>query len=81
MLFYDDSKELKLIDRFGLPGTAPEGVEFLNASAAVMDATHNELWVVEDGIANSEGPNGNARVRRFLLKASHTEEVKFVLTK
>lgn len=79
VLFWDTGEELKLIDRFGIPGTAPDQMEFLNPAAAVMDARHDELWVSEDGLPNKEGPAGNARVRRFLLKARHSEEADFNL--
>ena len=79
--FWDNGKELKLLGRYGVPGTRGDEMEFINPSAAIMDATHSELWVVEDGQANDEGPKGNARVRRFALKARYSETVDFSLPK
>jgi hypothetical protein len=79
VLFWDTGKALALVDRFGVPGTAPDAMEFMNPSAVAMDASHDEVWVVEDGMANPEGPKGNARVRRFALSARHEETVDFAL--
>jgi hypothetical protein len=81
VLFWDTGKELKFIDRYGMPGVAADKMEFLNPSSVVMDPTHSEVFVVEDGAPNTEGPKGNARVRRFELKAKHSEEVNFELPK
>jgi hypothetical protein len=79
VLFWDTGKELKLVDRYGIPGTAADKMQFLNPCAVIMDPTHNEVFILEDGTPNKEGPRGNARVRRFELKAKHSEEVTFEL--
>lgn len=79
VLFWDTGKALALVDRFGVPGTAADAMEFMNPSAVAMDASHDEVWVVEDGLPNPEGPPGNARVRRFSLAARHEESVAFEL--
>jgi hypothetical protein len=81
VLFWDDGKELKVIDRFGVPGTAADRLQFLNPSAVAMDPAHDEVWVTEDGVENPDGPKGNARVRKFVLKARHSETVEFELPK
>jgi hypothetical protein len=81
VLFRDTGKELVLLARYGLPGTHPDQLEFMNPSAIAMDAGHTELWVTEDGEPNPEGPRGNARVRRFGLKARYTESVTIELPK
>lgn len=79
VLFWDTGKEMKLIDRFGVPGTAADAMEFLNPAAVAMDGTHDEVWVAEDSLPNMEGPPGNGRVRRFTLTARHDEAVDFEL--
>ena len=56
-------------------------MEFLNPASAAMSADHTELWVSEDGLPNTEGPPGNARIRRFLLKAANTQEAELDLKK
>jgi hypothetical protein len=81
VLFWDTGAALMLVDRFGVPGTAADAMEFLNPAAVAMDAAHEEVWVAEDGLANTEGPKGNARVRRFALTARHDEAVEFELPK
>lgn len=39
-----------------------------------MSPDHAELWVVEDGAINKEGPPGNARIRRFAITAERVED-------
>jgi hypothetical protein len=79
VLLWDTGKDLTFIDRFGVPGLAEDAVEFLNPSAVSVNAQQTEVWVTEDGGTNTEGPKGNARVRRFLLKAKSVEEAAIEL--
>lgn len=79
VLFHDDGGSITLVERFGFPGIAAEGLEFLNPSAAVPSPDHTELYVVEDGMPNSEGPAGNARIRRFKITATAAKEIVVVL--
>lgn len=72
VLFWDDGREFRLLSRFGAPGVAADRLEFLNPSATAMSLDHTELWVAEDTLKNKEGPPGNGRVRRFLLRAATT---------
>jgi hypothetical protein len=74
-LFWDNGQSIVLVDRFGMPGTGKEDkVEFLNPSAIAMTPDHNAIWVVEDGLVNGDGPPGNARIRKFRITGSETEE-------
>lgn len=75
VMFWDAGSELKLIDRFGVPGLAEDAVEFLNPSAVSVNAQQTEMWITEDGGVNKDGPKGNARVQRFLITARDAEEV------
>ncbi len=75
VLYYDDGQKLQLVSRFGTPGTAGDRLEFMNPSSASMTDDHLQLWVAEDGLANKEGPRGNARIRLFQQVSTHTEEV------
>ena len=79
LLFCDDGSKITLIECFGTPGVAANRLEFLNPSAVVMTPDHQELWVVEDGLANADGPPGNARVRHFKIRAAHSEEAPLEL--
>lgn len=75
VLLWDTGDDLKLIDRFGVPGLADDTMEFLNPSAVAVNAQQTQLWVAEDGDENKEGePKGNARVRRFAITAKYVEE-------
>jgi hypothetical protein len=73
-LYFDDGQKLQLLGRFGVPGTAGDQLEFMNPSSAYLTADHLELRVVEDGLTNTEGPKGNARVRLFQIASAYTEE-------
>jgi hypothetical protein len=75
VLLFDDGKSISLVDRYGFPGTAAERLEFLNPSAAVPSPDHTELYVVEDGVTNPDGPSGTARIRRFKITAGVTKEI------
>jgi hypothetical protein len=46
----------------------------MNPSSAVQTPDHLELWVVEDGLPNGDGPPGNARVRKFRITSAKSEE-------
>ncbi|MBI4026438.1 MAG: hypothetical protein HY360_15745 [Verrucomicrobia bacterium] len=79
VLFWDSGQELVLVEQYGKPGKASDKLEFINPCAAAQTPDHLELWVVEDGLANADGPPGNARVRRFQISAAESEEVLFTL--
>lgn len=79
LLYWDTGSEITLFSRFGGPGKAKDKVEFLNPTAVAQSPDHLELWVTEDGMPYPEGPNGNARVRKFKITAEHTEEVPLEL--
>lgn len=81
VLLFDDGKQFSLVDRYGFPGTAADRLEFLNPSAAIASADHGELYVLEDGQPNAEGPRGNARIRRFKITAGVTKEIVVDLKK
>lgn len=74
VLFWDNQESLQRVARFGKPGKAPDKVQFMNPSAAVQTPDHLALWVVEDGMPNAEGPPGNARVRKFTISSTKSEE-------
>lgn len=74
VLFWDDGSALTLVERFGQPGKSADRLEFLNPSSIGQTPDGLELWVAEDGLTNDEGPPGNARIRRFRITASQTEE-------
>ena len=74
VLLWDDGEIIQLVQRFGLPGVAANNLQFMNPSAAVQPPDHLALWVVEDGLPNGEGPPGNARVRKFRITSSKSEE-------
>ena len=74
-MFWDTGEEIHLVDRYGSPGTAVDKLQFMNPSSVVQSPDHLELWVVEDGMINEEGPPGNARIRKFKITSAHSEEV------
>ena len=55
-------------------------MNFLNPSSAALSPDHLDLWITEDSLNNVEGPPGNARVRRFKLNATRTEEIELDLS-
>src|SRR6185436_11985001 len=81
VLYWDDqdAKKLKIILRYGAPGSGDAPTEFLNPASAVMSRDQTDLWVTEDGLQNREGPPGNARVRRYIIKSAQTEDLDFTL--
>ncbi len=68
-LFYDNGKSLSLLARYGTPGQTTQQLEFINPRSVIMTPDHKYLYVAEDGIPNTEGPPGNAKVTRFTIKA------------
>jgi len=79
LLFWDNGEEIQLVEQYGKAGTGRDKLEFMNPSATAQSGNHLELWVAEDGMANPEGPSGNARVRRFKITSSESEEAVFNL--
>ena len=75
VLCWDDGESIQSVQRFGSPGSVADKLQFMNPSAAVQTPDHLELWVVEDGLSNGEGPPGNARGRKFRIPSSKSEEV------
>lgn len=80
LLFWDDGKMAHFIERFGKPGDADDKPEFMDPSSVRMTPDHLGLWVVEDGFPYAEGPRGGARIRKFHVKAEHTEEAELDLS-
>jgi hypothetical protein len=80
-LFFDDGKALKLLARIGTPGQSTDPIEFLNPRSVVITPDHKYLYVAEDGWTNTEGPPGNARVSRFILKSTLEESVPLQINK
>lgn len=76
-LFWDTGDDLRRVADYGKPGTSREGLEFLNPAATAASRDRTGLWVAEDGMANAEGPPGNARVRHFKITATRSEEAPF----
>jgi DNA-binding beta-propeller fold protein YncE len=69
-LFFDNSQSLSLVTRIGTPGQNTDPIEFLNPRATAMTPDHKHLYVAEDGLPNTDGPPGNARISRFKIKAN-----------
>ncbi len=78
-LYWDNGGELLPVESYGKAGTKREGIEFMNPSATAQSSDHLTLWVAEDGMSNADGPPGNARVRRFKITSTESEEVAFTL--
>jgi hypothetical protein len=68
VILWDNGKELARVTRFGAPGFVLENKEFLNPSGIAITPDHSALIVAEDGMVNTDGPAGNARVTRWRLK-------------
>jgi hypothetical protein len=68
VILWDNGSSLSRVARFGAPGFVLENKEFVNPSAISILPDHSALIVAEDGMANVDGPPGNARVSRFKLK-------------
>jgi hypothetical protein len=75
VLFWDNEKELQLVERFGTPGLSAQKLQFHNPCATAMTPDHLQLWVAEDGLPNDDGPPGNARVRKFRITSCASEEI------
>jgi hypothetical protein len=78
LLFWDNGQALVLVDRFGTPGAGKDDkLEFMNPTSTAMTPDHLALCVAEDGQANTEGPSGAARIRKFRIASDQSEEVSF----
>lgn len=76
VVYWDDGTAFKLAHRIGFPGTGATRAEFLNPTAVALTPDQAEMWVVEDSSPNPEGPPGNNRVRKFVLKPAVTTETE-----
>ncbi len=81
LLFYDSGKSLSLLARFGTPGLNTDPIEFLNPRATLMTPDHKQLYVAEDGLPNTDGPPGNARVSLFKIKAAFEDATPIQIPK
>ncbi len=81
MLFWDSGAGIHFVDRYGAPGKAADKLEFIHPSAVAQSPEHTEIWVVEDGMPCKleDSPPGNARVRRFKITATQTDELPLEL--
>lgn len=81
LLFWDSGDGIRLVERYGVPGKAADKLEFLHPSAVAQSPEHTEVWVVEDGMPCKleESPPGNARVRKFKITATQTDELPLEL--
>ncbi len=81
LLFWDNGRELALVGRYGTPGKAKDKLEFINPCSTAQTPDHLGLWVVEDGLPNEDGPPGNARIRKFKITSTRTEEAPLEIKK
>ena len=79
VLFWDNGAELVRVEAYGKAGKAADKLEFINPCATAQTSDHLELWVAEDGVANPDGPPGNARVRKFHIASTRSEEAPLVI--
>lgn len=76
VVYWDDGAAFKLAHRIGFPGTGATRAEFLNPTSVAITPDQSEMWVAEDSAPNPEGPPGNNRVRKFVLKPAVTTETE-----
>jgi hypothetical protein len=78
LLYWDDGKSLKIVQRFGSLGVSPDRPQFVNPVSAAVTPDGTKLYVAEDGRLDARGPQdmprGNARVRLFDISPKSTAE-------